>query len=185
MVNDVSIVNTWLFVAEAHSEGKGGFGLNPDIFEANLINLSILIGVIFYYGRKVVGDILSERRSKIAQQIEEVEEQLKQSAQSLKQQQQKLEQAQATAEKIRQDAQANAQRAKQETLAQGVTEIERLKAVASQDLNSERDRAIAELRQRAVALAIESVESRLKGILDDSAQHQLIDRSIAQLGGGK
>jgi F-type H+-transporting ATPase subunit b len=185
MVNDVSIIMTLLFVAEAHSESKGGFGLNPDIFEANLINLAILIGVIFYYGRKVVGDILSERRSKIAQQIEEVEAQLKQSAQSLKEQQQKLEQAQVTAEKIRQDAQANAEKAKQTTLAQGVIEIERLRAVASQDLSSEQDRAIAELRQRAAALAIEKVESQLKNILDDSTQHQLIDRSIAQLGGGK
>jgi F-type H+-transporting ATPase subunit b len=185
MVNDVSIISTLLFVAEAHSEGKGGFGLNPDIFESNLINLSILIGVIFYYGRKVVGDILSERRSKIAQQIEEVETQLKQSAQSLTEQQQKLEQAKATAEKIRQDAQANAEKVKQATLAQGVAEIERLKSVASQDLNSEQDRAIAELRQKAAALAIERVESQLKGILDDSKQHKLIDRSIAQLGGGK
>jgi F-type H+-transporting ATPase subunit b len=184
-MNDVSIISTLLFLAEAHSEGKGGFGLNPDIFEANLINLSILLGLIFYYGRKVVGDILSERRSKIAQQVEEVEEQLKQSAQSLQEQQQKLEQAQVTAEKIRQDAQVSAEKAKQAILAQGVAEIERLRAVASQDMNSEQDRAIAELRQRTAALAIERVESQLKGILDDSAQQKLIDRSIAKLGGGK
>lgn len=28
-----------------------GFGLNTDIFETNIINLSVVIGVLIYYGR--------------------------------------------------------------------------------------------------------------------------------------
>jgi len=42
-----------LLAAEAHEAAeKGGFGINFDIFEANLINLAILIGVLIYFGRK-------------------------------------------------------------------------------------------------------------------------------------
>ena len=32
----------------AHSEG---FGINTDIFETNILNLSVVIGVLIYYGR--------------------------------------------------------------------------------------------------------------------------------------
>jgi F-type H+-transporting ATPase subunit b len=63
-------------------------------------------------------------------------------------------------------------------------DVERMQQTAVQDLNSERERAIRDLRQRVAAMAMERVESQLRGHLDDSAQQQLIDRSIALLGGG-
>ena len=62
-------------------------------------------------------------------------------------------------------------------------EVERLKATAAADLNSEQERAIAQLRERVVAMALEQAESRMGDVLDDDKQRQLIDRSIAQLGG--
>ena len=176
-------MGTFLFLAEAHSEVEGGFGFSFDILESNLINLAILGWVIFYYGRQVIANIMGERRSKIAQQIQEVEQKQKKAAEALVEQQQKLAKAQMTAEEIRATAQVNAQKAKEAILAQGEKEVERLKAMAMQDLNSEQEKAISELRQRVSALALERVESQLYEVLDDSAQQKLIERSIAQLGG--
>jgi F-type H+-transporting ATPase subunit b len=177
------MMGTLLFLAEAHSEVKGGFGLHLDILESNLINLLILLAVLLYYGSKIVGNILNERRTKIAQRIQEVEEKQKQAAAALTEEQQKLAQAQATAAKIRQEAETNAQKAKESILAQGAKEVERLKAMAVADLNSEQERAIAELKQRVAALALQRVESQLEETLNEEAQQKLIDRSIAQLGG--
>lgn len=177
------MMGTFLFLAEAHSEVEGGFGLNLDILETNLINLAILVGILFYFGKPIVGNILRERRAKIAEQIQEVEEKQKKAAATLAEEQKKLEQAQATAAKIRSEAEANAQKAKESIWAQGEKEVERLKAMAGQDLSTEEQRAIAELKQRVAALALEKVESQLPSMLDESAQRQLIDRSIAQLGG--
>lgn len=177
------MLGTLLYLAEAHSEAEGGFGLNLDILETNLINLSILLGILYFYGSKIVSDILSERRSKISQQIKEVEQRKETAAASLAEEQKKLAEAKQTAEKIRQDATANAEKVKAAILAQGDKEVARLKASAAADLSSEEARAIAELKQRVSALALEKVESQLPGMLDDSAQTTLIDRSIAQLGG--
>ena len=177
------MIGTLLHLAEAHSEVEGGFGLNLDIFETNLINLLILLGVLYFYGSKIVGNIMSERSSKIAQQIKEVEQEQKTAAASLAEEQKKLAEAKQTADKIRQDAKANAEKVTAAILAQGEKEVERLKASTAADLGSEEKRAIAELKQRVSALALEKVESQLPGMLDDSAQTTLIDRSIAQLGG--
>ena len=167
----------------AHSEVEGGFGLNLDIFEANLINLLILIGVLYFYGSKIVSNILSERREKIAKQLAEIEEKKQQAVATLAQEEKKLAEAKDTAVKIVADAKANADKARAAILAEGDKEVARLKATAAADLSSEEARAISELKQRVTALALEKVESQLPGMLDDSAQATLIDRSIAQLGG--
>ncbi len=179
------MMGTFLFLAEAHSEVKGGFGINLDILESNLINLAILVGILYYYGSKIISDILSQRQAKIAEQIQEIEQKQKTAAVNLTEERQKLAKAKETAVKIRQDAEANAEKAKAAILAQGDREVERLRASAAQDLNTETEKAIAELKQRVAALAMERVESQLPGMLDESAQNILIDRSIAQVGGGK
>jgi F-type H+-transporting ATPase subunit b len=175
------MMGTFLFLAEAHSEG--GFGINFDIFEANVINLAILVGVLFYYGKGIVGNILSERRAKIEEQIQEIEGMQQQAANAVAEQQQKLAQAKVEGEKIRQEATVNAEKLRLSILAQGEQEVEKIKATAMQDLNSEQERAVNQLRQKAAALAMAKVESQLTSILDDSAQTKLIDRSITQLGG--
>lgn len=176
-------MGTLLFLIEASAEANGGFGFHLDILESNIINLAILLVVLIYYGSKVVGNILSERRAKIAEKIEEAEAKQKEAAATLAEEQEKLAKAKTTAEKIVSDANENAEKAKAAILAQGEKEVERIKATAQADLNSEQERAIAELKQRVAALALERVESQLGEILNDEAQQKLIDRSIAQLGG--
>jgi F-type H+-transporting ATPase subunit b len=42
---------------------EGGFGLNVDILETNLINLVIILGVLFYFGSKFLGKTLSTRKA--------------------------------------------------------------------------------------------------------------------------
>jgi F-type H+-transporting ATPase subunit b len=186
----MAIMNTFSFLATAAAEvaaeggSEGGLGLNFDILETNLINLVLIIGVLFYFGRKFLGNILSERRANIEEAIREAEKRQKDTAAALADAQQKLAQAQAEAEKIRASAEENAQTARTAILEGAARDVERLKETAVQDLNGEREKAIAELRQRVAALAIQRVEVQLREGLDESAQGQLIDRSIALLGGG-
>jgi F-type H+-transporting ATPase subunit b len=175
---------SFLATEAAHAVESGGFGLNFNLLETNLINLSIIIGVLFYFGRKVLGNILGERRSRIEEEIREAEKRQKDAAAALADAQQKLAQAQAEAERIRAEAETSAKTAREAILAQAARDVERLKESAAQDLDTARERAIAELRERVAAMAIQRVESQLRGHLDDSAQQQLIDRSIANVGGG-
>lgn len=41
-----NVVNMFLFFSE-----EKGFGINTDIFETNILNLSVVIGILVYYGR--------------------------------------------------------------------------------------------------------------------------------------
>lgn len=170
-------------VVHSEAEGEGGFGLNLDIFETNLINLALLIGILFYFGRKVLTNILNERRINIETEIQGAEARLKEAQIALSKVQEQLTQAQAEAQSIRSSAEENASSARSEILAKAAQDVERLKQNAAADLNTERDRAIAELRQRVSTLALQKVESDLRSGIADDVQQTLIDRSIAQVGG--
>ncbi|MBE9048907.1 F0F1 ATP synthase subunit B [Nostocales cyanobacterium LEGE 11386] len=167
----------------AKEAGNEGFGLNTNILDTNLINLAIIITVLFVFGRKVLGNTLKTRRDNIETAIKNAEQRASQAAQQLKAAQQKLEQAQAEAERIKKAAQENAQAASAAILAQAAVDIERLQAAGAADLSADLDKAIAQLRQRVVAQALQKVESELKSGIADDAQQILIERSIAQLGG--
>lgn len=177
---------SYLATAAAEAASEGGIGFHFDILETNLVNLVIIIGLLIYFGRKFLGNILGQRRSNIESEIAEAENQAKQAAATLADAQQKLAQAQAEVEKIRKQAEERAQKTKEDIIAKAKQEVERIKEGAVQDVNAERERAINQLKQQVAALALEKVESQLKSHLsEDSAQRKLIDASIGQLGGGR
>ncbi|MDP5016533.1 F0F1 ATP synthase subunit B [Anabaena sp. UHCC 0187] len=167
----------------AAATGEGGFSLNTNILDTNLINLAIIITVLIVFGRKVVGSTLKSRRENIESAIKSAEQKVAETAAKLKEAQQKLEQAQAEAQRIKQTAESNAQSAKDAILAQSVVDIQRMQEAGAADLNSDLERAIAQLRQKVVVQALQKVEGELNGGISDDAQQVLIDRSIAQLGG--
>lgn len=171
-----------LLAAEA-ANGEGGIGINTDIFEANLINLVIVIGLLFYAGSNFLGKTLSERRQGIENEIKEAEANLKKAEAALADQQKNVGDAKAEAERILSEAQQRAAANRESILAQAVQDVERMKSSAAQDLNAEQERVIAELRQLVVDKALEKVKGQLPGRLDEAAQKQLIDRSVAVLGG--
>jgi F-type H+-transporting ATPase subunit b len=164
---------------------EGGFGLNVDILETNLINLVIIIGVLFYFGSKFLGKTLSTRKAEIEEAIVEAEQRKKDAAAALAEQQQKLAQAKQEAQKILADADQAAMRAKDAILAQAQADVERMKATAQQDLSSQQARVRRELQQQIAAMAVQRSEAELPNRLNDDLQRRLIDSSIALLQGGQ
>lgn len=181
----MSIVGISWLLAEASAETaeSGGFGINTDILETNLVNLLIVIGLLVYLGRGFLGKVLNDRRSAIEATITEAEQRKQKAAAALAEEQQKLAQAQQEATRIRAAAEEQAAKAKASILEQAERDIQRLRESVSQDVDAERSKAIAELRQRVTALALQKAESELPAHLNDDVQRGIIDRNIAMLGG--
>jgi F-type H+-transporting ATPase subunit b len=174
------MMGNFLFLANA---GQGGVGLNLDLIETNLFNLTLVLGFVIVFGRKVLTNILTERRATIEAAIGDTEARQKQAASALEVAKKNLAQAQAEAATIRQTAITSAANAKAEIAAKAAADIERMKELAAADTNTEQDKAIAELRARVTKLAMERAEAQLKNLLTASAQSELVDRSIALVGG--
>ena len=174
------MMGNFLFLA---TEGQGGVSLNPDLIETNLFNLTLVLVFVFVFGRKVLTNILTERREAIETAIKDTEDRQQQAASALEVAKKNLAQAKAEAEQIRQSAITGAANAKAEIAAKAVADIARMQELAAADTSTEQDKAIAELRVRVTSLAMERAEAQLKNLLTASAQTELVDRSIALVGG--
>ncbi|WP_295618105.1 F0F1 ATP synthase subunit B [Chamaesiphon sp. GL140_3_metabinner_50] len=173
------MMGNFLFIATAES----GVSLNTDLIEANLFNLVLVLIFVFIFGRKLLGEILTERRLAIETAIQDTEARQKQAMSALEAAKKNLAQAQTEAESIRKLAITGAENAKAEIAAKAAADIARMQELAAANTNTEQDKAINELRARVTAMAIERAQAQLQDLLTESAQSELVDRSIALVGG--
>jgi F-type H+-transporting ATPase subunit b len=159
----------------------GGVSLNFDIFEANLVNLALLDGGLFYLLSGALSESLSERQQKILGAIQESEEKLQEATTRLTEGETKLAQAQIVIESIQKDAQQTAVQVKSTILTDGKTEIERLTATAKAQINTIENRVRKQISDYVATLALQRITMQLEGKLNSSLQQQIIDRNISKL----
>jgi F-type H+-transporting ATPase subunit b len=158
-----------------------GVSFNPDIFEANLVNLVILVGGLFYLLSGALSESLSERQQKILGAIQESEERLEEATKKLTDSETQLAQAQMVIESIGKDAQVTAQQVKSTILTDGKTEIERLTATAKTQITTIESRVRKQISDYVATLALQRITMQLEGKLNSSLQQQIIDRNISKL----
>ena len=154
---------------------------NPDIFEANVVNLVILVGGLFYLLSGSLSESLSERQQKILGAIQESEERLEEATKKLADSQTQLAQAQMVIQSIGKDAEVTAKQVKSTILTDGKTEIERLTASAKAQIGNIEARVRKQISDYVVALALKRITMQLEGKLNSSLQQQVIDRNISKL----
>jgi len=174
------MMGNFLFLATAETSGVS---LNTDLIEANLFNLVLVLIFVFVFGRKLLTEILTERRNAIEIAIQDTEDRQQQAMSALEIAKKSLAQAQVEAENIRASAITSAENAKADIEAKTAADIERMQELAAAATTNEQDKAIAGLRARVTSLAMERAEAQLKNLLTESAQSELVDRSIALVGG--
>jgi F0F1-type ATP synthase membrane subunit b/b' len=155
--------------------------LNTDIFEANLVNLILLDGGIFYLGSNALSASLSERQQKILGSIQESEERLEEAVSRLAESEKQLEQAQLVIESIKTDSQTTAKQVKSAILTDGKAEIERLTSSAKSQITTIEAKVRKQISDYVVALALKRVTLQLEGKLNKDLQQQIIDRNISKL----
>jgi F-type H+-transporting ATPase subunit b len=171
-----------LFLLAVEAGETSGFGINGDIFETNLINIGILLGLLIFVGRGFLGKILSQRLESIESEIGDAERRKREAVEQLADQQEKLAQAQAECDRIRAAAAADAKVASEAILSTVASDIERLRESSAQEIAREQERTIAQLRQQVAEKALAGVRAHFDRGLSDSAQQQLVNRSIELLG---
>ena len=158
-----------------------GFGLNFNIFETNLVNLTIVIVLLVKFLSGFLGGILERRRAAILQDLQDAEKRLKTATEELAKAQADLAEANKKAEKIRLDGQSRAASIRAEGEQRTIAVMANIKQGASADAEAEAIRINDALRREAATAAISKVLRDLPGRLDEKAQNKLLDASIANL----
>jgi F0F1-type ATP synthase membrane subunit b/b' len=159
----------------------GGVSFNGDIFEANLVNLVLLDGGLFYLLSGALSESLSERQQKILGAIQESEERLQEATTRLTESETQLAQAQMVIDTIQKDAEQTASQVKSSILTDGKTEIERLTSSAKAQIGTIEAKVRKQISDYVASLALQRITAQLEGKLNSSLQQQIIDRNISKL----
>ncbi len=160
---------------------EGGFGFNLNLFETNLINLVIVIGVLYWFLKGFLGGMLERRREAILKDLQDAEKRLKTATVELSKAQEELSAAQQKAERIRQDGKARSEAIRADGEKKTIQAMAALKQDALADLTAEGARLTEQLRREAALSAIDKALTELPNRLDSEAQAKLIDTSISNL----
>jgi len=156
--------------------------LNTDIFETNVINITILLAGVIYLGSNALSTSLSERQQKILGSIQESEERLAEATAKLTESEKQLTQAQLVIDSINTDAKTTASNVKVAILADGKVEIERLTTASKSQVATIEAKVKKQISDYVIALALQRVTLQLEGKISSTLQQQIIDRNISKLG---
>nr|YP_010700237.1 ATP synthase CF0 subunit I [Euglena deses]WCH63381.1 ATP synthase CF0 subunit I [Euglena deses] len=162
------------------SEEKG-FGINTDVFETNILNLSVVIGVLIYYGRIAFVEIIKNRKDIILKNLQDAENKFREAEENLAFAKKNFETAKNKAEQIRnQGSILSTQTAK--TLLESVEEnIKRLKLVNLSTIKLEEEKSINEVCLKLANLSLSKAIEKLNKKLNSNSQKKIILQNIEKL----
>ena len=155
-----------------------GFGLNLNLFETNVINWAVVIFGLYKFLPGFLGKMLQKRRDGILLELKDAEDRLTDSKSALEKAKADLSIAEEKALQIKADSLKRSESIKMESEKKAIEEMARIKQSAISDESSEAARAITQLRQEAVEMAIKKTLDSLPNRLDQVTQENLVNQSI-------
>jgi F-type H+-transporting ATPase subunit b len=162
--------------AEEGGGARGGSGM-----AGKIINFVILAGGLFFLLRKPVKAMLAKRTEGIRAALDEARTARAAAEAQFAEARHRLASLEEEVARLTDIARTVGLADKDRILAQAEKEVERIRTLAVQEVDSRLQAGLRELKAYTAALAAEIAEARLKGRLNDADQSALIDRSIDRL----
>jgi len=144
------------------------FGLNTNILETNVLNLTVVLAVVVTYVGDALRSLLENRKQTILNNFREADQRASEAQERLAKAKLQLEQAQAKAKQIREQALVTIEQEKNQIVRQNQEDIKRLSIVQQETLQFEQQKVQNELAQKLVRLALHQVREKLTQRLNSS-----------------
>jgi F-type H+-transporting ATPase subunit b len=148
---------------------------------AYILNLAVLVGIYWYFGKKPVAEALTQRRVSIAKEIEEAQKMRKEAEARAKQYQAKLEKLDEELETTKKALIEAGKGEKERIVREAQEKAERMQRDAQFMLEQELKQMRADLSKETVELAIAAAEELLRKKITPSDHDRLADDYIAEL----
>ncbi|YP_001806692.1 ATP synthase CF0 subunit I (chloroplast) [Cryptomeria japonica] len=160
-----------------------GFGLNTNILETNIINLSVVLGVLIYFGKGVLSNLLDNRKQKISSTIQSSEELCKGAANQLEQARARLREVERRVREIRVNGYSQIQQEKNDLINVASINLKQLENLKNETIHLEQERVIElvqkQISYQAVQRALGTLNSRLNSELHLRTIEHNIDLLLA------
>nr|AXX76515.1 ATP synthase CF0 subunit I [Dipteris conjugata] len=170
-------------VSTSHWTPAAGFGSNTNILETNPINLILVSGVLFYFGKgvcasRILTNLLENCKGTILSTIRDAEERYKEATEKLKQARTRLQQAKVKADEIRVNGLTQMEGEKRDLVDAADEDPKRLEDSKNYTIRFEKQRAIEQVRQQVSRLASERAPESPNSRLDGELHLRMIDYHI-------
>ncbi|RYE05232.1 MAG: hypothetical protein EOP33_06975 [Rickettsiaceae bacterium] len=143
-----------------------GFGFNGNILETNIINLAVVIGIVVSLGGDALKSLLENRKQTILENLKEADQRAQEAAQQLTQAKSQLESAEKKAADIGIQGKKTAEQEKEQFIRQIQEDVERLEQVKQETLQLQQQKAVKQVSQQVVSLALNKVKEKLNNRSD-------------------
>ena len=155
-------------------------GINLPMIIAQIVNFTILLVVLRMVLYKPVLNMLDERKQKIAEGLNAAEIARAEAASAQANIQEQLDTARKEGQEIVANAQNIATRIQADAREQTAKDREAALERARNEIQLERDRAIAELRGEFADITVKAAEKVINQSLDQTAHERVIDETLAE-----
>nr|YP_010980850.1 ATP synthase CF0 subunit I [Ajuga campylantha]QJQ73037.1 ATP synthase CF0 B subunit [Ajuga lupulina]WOC94534.1 ATP synthase CF0 subunit I [Ajuga campylantha] len=173
------------FVSLGHWPSAGSFGFNTDILATNPINLSVVIGVLIFFGKGVLSDLLDNRKQRILNSIRNSEELRGGAIEQLEKARTRLRKVEMEADQFRVNGYSEIEREKLNLINSTYKTLEQLENYKNETIQFEQQRAINQVRQRVFQQALQGALGTLNSCLNNELHLRTISANIGMLGAMK
>nr|UDN41377.1 ATP synthase CF0 subunit I [Abrophyllum ornans] len=173
------------FVSLGHWPSAGSFGFNTDILATNPINLSVVLGVLIFFGKGVLSDLLDNRKQKILNTIRNSEELRGGAIEQLEKARARLRKVEIEADQYRVNEYSQIERDKLDFIKETYKALEQEESKKNETIHFEQQRAINQVRQRVFQQALQGALGTLNRCLNNELHLRTISANIGILGAMK
>nr|YP_010457513.1 ATP synthase CF0 subunit I [Microtropis osmanthoides]UUA68731.1 ATP synthase CF0 subunit I [Microtropis osmanthoides] len=170
------------FLSVGHWPSAGSFGFNTDILATNLINLSVVLGVLVFFGKGVLSDLLDNRKQRIFNTIRNSEELREGAIEQLEKARDLLRKAELEADQFRANGYSEIEREKINLINSTSKILEELENYKNETIHFEQERAINQVRQRVFQQALQEALGTLNSSLTNELHLRTIGANIGIFG---
>nr|YP_010404499.1 ATP synthase CF0 subunit I [Spyridium lawrencei]UQW85815.1 ATP synthase CF0 subunit I [Spyridium lawrencei]UQW85901.1 ATP synthase CF0 subunit I [Spyridium lawrencei] len=169
----------------------GSFGFNTDILATNPINLSVVFGVLIFFGKGVcasclnllsLSDLLDNRKQRILKTIQNSEELREGAVERLEKARARLRKVEMEAEQFRANGYSEIEREKLNLINSTYKTLEQLENYKNETIHFEQQKAINQVRQRVFQQALQGALGTLNSCLNDELHLRTISTNIGMFG---
>nr|YP_010253579.1 ATP synthase CF0 subunit I [Phaseolus lunatus]QTZ17856.1 ATP synthase CF0 subunit I [Phaseolus lunatus] len=160
----------------------GSFVFNTDILATNPINLSVVLGVLVFFGKGVLSDLLDNRKQKIWRTIRNSEELQEEAIEQLEKAQARLRKVETEADRFRVNGYSEIKREKLNLIHSISTTLEQLENYKNEAIDFEQQRVINQVRQRVLQQALQGALGTLNSCLNNELHLRTVSANIGMFG---
>nr|AJE71904.1 ATP synthase CF0 B subunit [Strophostyles leiosperma] len=160
----------------------GSFVFNTDILATNPINLSVVLGVLVFFGKGVLSDLLDNRKEKIWRTIRNSEELQEEAIEQLEKAQARLRKVETEADRFRVNGYSEIKREKLNLINSIYTTLEQLENYKNEAIDFEQQRVINQVRQRVLQQALQGALGTLNSCLNNELHLRTVSANIGMFG---